>query len=118
VRVLVADDEKTIADSLAMILNAQGYAASAVYSGECAVTAAMELEPDVFISDVIMGQMTGLEAASQILKIAPHCRVLLVSGQMMTTDLLKEPELQGYRLEILAKPIHPKVLLEYLAQLP
>ena len=36
-RILVADDERVIADSLAMILNQSGFEARAVYSGEKAV---------------------------------------------------------------------------------
>jgi CheY-like chemotaxis protein len=115
--VLVADDEKTVADSLVMILNARGYEATAVYSGERAVEAAMKQDPDVLISDVIMGDMTGIEAANQILKIAPDCRILLLSGQIMTADLLKTAETQGYRFEVFPKPIHPRVLLDYLSKI-
>ena len=36
-RVLVADDERVIADTLAIILNQAGFDATAVYSGEKAV---------------------------------------------------------------------------------
>lgn len=115
-RVLVADDERLVADSLVMILKAEGYEATAVYSGECAVEAAKAREPDVLISDVVMGSMTGIEAAGEILRIAPDCRVLLVSGQIMTADLLKDAETKGYRFEIVPKPIHPRVLLEYLSK--
>jgi CheY-like chemotaxis protein len=112
--VLIVDDEKIVADSLVMILKARGYEATAVYSGEGAVDAAAGLEPDVLISDVVMDGMTGIETASEILKIAPSCRVLLLSGHIRTADLLKDAEMHGYQFEILPKPIHPSVLLEYL----
>ncbi len=36
-KVLVADDERVIADTLAMILNQSGFEAQAVYSGERAL---------------------------------------------------------------------------------
>ena len=36
-KVLVADDERVIADTLAMILNQSGFEARAVYSGEKAL---------------------------------------------------------------------------------
>jgi DNA-binding NarL/FixJ family response regulator len=61
-----------------------------------------------------MEKMTGIEAAGEVLKIAPECRVLLLSGQITTSDLLKDAEDLGHRFEILPKPIHPSVLLEYL----
>jgi len=113
-RVLIADDEKAVADTLVMILKARGYEATAAYSGESALDLAASREPDVLISDVVMGGITGIETANAVLKIVPGCRVLLLSGHLTTADLLKDAEMQGYRFEILPKPIHPSVLLEYL----
>jgi hypothetical protein len=37
---------------------------------------------------------------------------LLFSGQTLTQDLLAEAEQQGYTFSILAKPVHPSLLLE------
>ena len=50
-KVLVADDERVIADTLAIILNQSGFDATAVYNGEKAVEAARTLKPDMLISD-------------------------------------------------------------------
>ncbi len=113
-RVLVADDERVIADSLALILNKSGFKTTAVYSDEMAVETAMALKPDVLISDVVMGAMTGIEAAIRICKIMPACRVILFSGQAATTDLLRRARSEGHIFEILAKPIHPQLLLDRL----
>ena len=44
-KVLVADDERVIADTLAIILNQSGFEAKAVYSGEKAVETAKEWLP-------------------------------------------------------------------------
>ena len=62
-KVLVADDEQVIANTLAIILNQAGFEARAVYSGEKAIEALDSFEPDMLISDVIMPGMTGIEAA-------------------------------------------------------
>ena len=53
-RVLVADDEQVIANTLAIILNQAGFEARAVYSGEKAIDALEGFRPDMLISDVIM----------------------------------------------------------------
>jgi hypothetical protein len=37
---------------------------------------------------------------------------LLFSGQALTNDLLAEAEKKGYTFAILAKPIHPVLLLD------
>jgi hypothetical protein len=46
--------------------------------------------------------------------VLPACRVILFSGQASTADLLDRAKAQGYRFEMLAKPIHPRDLLRML----
>lgn len=110
-KVLVVDDERVIADTLAMILNQHGYDASAVYSGTDAVSTARNIVPDLIISDVIMADMNGIEAAIRIRSFLPSCKILLFSGQAATADLLEDARKQGHEFEILAKPVHPQDLL-------
>jgi CheY-like chemotaxis protein len=110
-KVLVVDDERVIADTLAIILNQHGYDASAVYTGTGAVERARQLSPDLIISDVIMPDMNGIEAAIRIRDFLPSCKILLFSGQAATADLLENARAQGHEFEILAKPVHPQDLL-------
>jgi len=110
-RVLVVDDEQVIADTLAKILDMNGYDASAVYTGTAAVESARTLQPDLVISDVIMPDMNGIEAAISIRGFLPACKILLFSGQAATADLLENARAQGHEFEILAKPVHPSDLL-------
>jgi len=110
-RVLVVDDEQVIADTLARILDLNGYDASAVYTGTAAVESARALRPDLVISDVIMPDMNGIEAAISIRGFLPTCKILLFSGQAATADLLENARAQGHEFEILAKPVHPSDLL-------
>lgn len=110
-KVLVVDDEQVIADTLAKILDLNGYDASAVYSGTAAVESARALQPDLVISDVIMQDMNGIEAAINIRGFLPSCKILLFSGQAATADLLENARAQGHEFEILAKPVHPADLL-------
>jgi CheY-like chemotaxis protein len=114
-RVLVVDDECIIADTLALILERNGFVAKAVYSGEKAIEAARELKPHALISDVVMNGMTGIDAAIDISKIVPDCRIILFSGQAATADLQKRAKASGHSFEILAKPVHPTVILNLLA---
>jgi len=110
-RVLVADDEQVIANTLVIILNQAGFQARAVYSGEKAIEALEEFQPDMLISDVIMTGMTGIEAAIEVRSRLPKCKILLFSGQAATADLLERARAQGHEFEILAKPVHPTDLL-------
>ena len=110
-RVLVVDDERVIADTLATILNQNGFEASAAYTGAEAVVRARASRPDLVISDVIMQDMNGIEAAIRIRQSLPGCKILLFSGQAATADLLEKARAQGHEFEILAKPVHPQDLL-------
>jgi CheY-like chemotaxis protein len=110
-KVLVVDDERVIADTLAMILNQSGFQARAVYSGENALEMAATFEPDMLIADVIMADLNGIDAAIKIRAILPRVKILLFSGQAATADLLEKARAQGYEFEILAKPVHPQDLL-------
>lgn len=113
-KVLVADDERVIADTLAMILNQSGFDARAVYSGEKALELASTFQPDMLISDVIMADLNGIDAAIRIRAILPGIKILLFSGQAATADLLEKARDGGYEFDILAKPVHPQDLLNRL----
>ncbi len=113
-KILVVDDEHRIADTLAVILNQSGFDASAAYTGTQAVDRARETRPDLVITDVIMPDMNGIEAAIQIRAMLPACKILLFSGQAATADLLERARSQGHEFEILAKPVHPQDLLSKL----
>ena len=110
-KVLVADDEQVIADTLVMILNQSGFDARAVYSGEKAVEVAATFKPDMLISDVIMADLTGIDAAIRMRALLPRIKILLFSGQAATADLLEKARAKGYEFEILAKPVYPQDLL-------
>lgn len=113
-KVLVVDDERVIADTLAMILNQSGFDARAIYSGEGAVELASAIEPDMLISDVIMADLNGIDAAIRIRALLPRIKVLLFSGQAATADLLEKARADGHEFDILAKPVHPQDLLSRL----
>jgi len=113
-KVLVVDDERVIADTLAMILNQSGFEARAVYSGEKAVELAAAFAPDMLITDVIMADLNGIDAALKIRSLLPKIKILLFSGQAATADLLEKARSQGCEFEILGKPVHPQDLLSRL----
>jgi DNA-binding response OmpR family regulator len=109
--VLVVDDEKVIADTLAAILARSGYTAIAAYNGESALERARTTPPQMLITDVCMPGMGGIELAVAIRDSFPACKILLFSGQMATVDLLVASRNAGYDFAAISKPIHPTELL-------
>lgn len=114
-RVLVVDDEGLIADSVAEILNRNGYEATARYSGKSAIQYVEEECPDILVSDVIMPDCNGIQLAIALRLQCPEARVLLLSGNGATSDLLQQAYREGQSFELLAKPVHPLELLKALS---
>jgi DNA-binding NtrC family response regulator len=113
-RILVVDDERTVADTLGIILKQNNHDATVADSGETALNLARVSAPDWLISDVILGGMTGIELAQRFGAGFPECRVILFSGQAVTTELLRVAEERGHHFEVLAKPFHPQHLIDIL----
>jgi CheY-like chemotaxis protein len=113
-RILVVDDEALIADTIVQILNRNGFIAEAAYSGEQAIEYARRTCPEIVLSDVLMPQIDGVEAAIQISQLCPDARIVLFSGQAATLEILSRAKERGYTFELLPKPIHPTQLIQHL----
>jgi len=65
--ILIADDEKEIRNILGLLLSGEGYAVSAVEDGQAVVDAASP-QVDLFILDVNMPRLSGIQAAAELRK--------------------------------------------------
>ncbi len=110
-KILVVDDERAITSTFAKILEYRGYETATAYSGEEAVQVAYSFQPDCIVSDVMMGELNGVDAAIEISLALPWCKVLLVSGNAGYGDLLEKARAQGFDFELLLKPVPPAELL-------
>lgn len=113
-RVLVVDDNTAIADTLALVLSQHGFDADAVYSGAEAIKYALQSPPDWIVMDVVMSEIDGVDAAIAICETLPHCRILLMSGEVDALKRLAKGYDRGHSFELLIKPIETTVLLERL----
>ena len=111
-RILIVDDEIAIADTLALIFKTQRYEVRTAYSAERAIETLAEWRPDLAILDVILPEMNGIDLAIVIKANYPGCHVLLFSGHANTAMLLEEACRKGHQFEVLAKPVHPNLMLE------
>jgi CheY-like chemotaxis protein len=116
-RILVVDDERVIADTVAEILEGAGFQAATAYDGWNALQVAGVLQPDYLLSDVLMPMMNGVDLAMAIRKMYPAARILLFSGQAGITEILRAAQDQGFYFELIPKPIHPLSLIARLKEL-
>ncbi len=113
--VLVVDDERVIADTLAAILRGSGYAVAVAYDGDTALQLAELAPPDLLITDVYMPGMDGVELAVRLRESSPLCKILLFSGNPHEAAVLASARMPGHNYKLLSKPICPKQLLKDLA---
>ncbi len=113
-KVLVVDDERVIADTLAQIFVNAGYDALAVYSAEEGLRLITDFHwiPDLAILDVHLPGMNGIDLAIRLNAEYPTCRLTLFSGETATAELVERALGNGHRFEVLGKPVHPSELLE------
>jgi CheY-like chemotaxis protein len=79
-RVLVIDDEKQVAEVIAVYLNQNEYAASAVFSGKQGIAALETGRYDLVISDVELPDMTGGELLDIIKERHKEVAVVMMTG--------------------------------------
>ena len=114
--VFVVDDESAIADTVAEILNREGYGAISIYCAEDALDISLDKPPQMIISDVMLAGMDGIELAVKMRRIFPDCRILLFSGHGSTPGLLTSANRQGHQFDCLSKSVHPTELLARVAE--
>ena len=110
-RVYIVDDEWIIAETLAAILNRNGFHAQAFHSPNRALVRTLDQPPDILLTDVMMPDLSGIDLAISVRRANNNCRIVLFSGQAGAIDLLCDARRRGYDFELLQKPLHPMQLL-------
>ena len=115
-RVLIVDDEVSYREALATVLPHEGFEARAVATAKEALEVAAQFKPDVLVVDWVLRQgEDGLELASQLAKMFPALRVIVISGYPNSQLKLRLHNLPGTQL--LPKPFHLRRLFDALRTL-
>lgn len=102
IKVLVVDDEKDFANTLAQRLKLRGLKVCIAYDGEQALTKLKEEEQDVIVLDLKMPGMHGTEVLQKIKKAYPDMQVIVLTGH--GTDKDKEEAKRFGGFDFLNKP--------------
>jgi signal transduction histidine kinase/ActR/RegA family two-component response regulator/HAMP domain-containing protein len=110
-RVLVVDDNRDAADSLALLLRMNDVAVHVAYGGEQALALADAVKPDVAVLDLGMPRVGGEEVAIELRKRpwAAGLRIVALTGWGLEADRART-RAAGFDLH-LVKPVTPEVLL-------
>ena len=108
-RLLLAEDEKELADALAEILKYNHYSVDMVHNGQDALDYGLCGNYDGIIMDIMMPRMNGLEVLTLLRQEGIDAPVLLLTAKGEESD-----ELNGFDLgvdEYISKPFSPKILV-------
>jgi len=86
VRVLVIDDEPSLAELLSSVLRYEGWAVSTAGTGAEAIETAREFKPDAVILDIMLPDFNGLEVLRRLRAELPHVCVLFLTARDAVED--------------------------------
>lgn len=116
-RVLIAEDEPYIVESLSFVLEREGYAVRAALDGEAALRELRASAPDLLILDLMLPKMNGFEVlkaakADPALKAIPII-VLTAKGQAQDRRMVEEIGAEGF----MTKPFSNREIVERVREL-
>jgi two-component system cell cycle response regulator len=110
-RVLVADDEPMVVDSLALGLRSKGYEVIKAFSGEEAIRKAAEEYPDLILLDVRMPDLDGYEVTRRLKGDVRTLQIPIVLVTALSDAHDKAVGLEAGADEFLSKPVDQAELL-------
>ena len=109
IKILLAEDEETLAIGLKFNLTEEGYSVNWVTDGRKAVEEFEKADFDLVILDIMMPYLTGFEVAEAIRKKDPKIPVLMLTARHEIKDRLKGLEIGAD--DYMTKPFHLEELL-------
>jgi UDP-3-O-acyl N-acetylglucosamine deacetylase len=108
-KVLIVDDEESVVQSIAGVLEDEGFRVAKAKSGEEAIKVFQQEEPDVTLLDIWMPGMDGIEVLKRLKWIAPECQVIMISGHATISTAMTAVKLGAF--DFIEKPLSLDVLL-------
>lgn len=108
-KVMLVDDEKEFASTLAERLDLRGIRVHVANSGEDALQSLSEAVPEVVILDLMMPGMNGLAVLEKIKQDFPRIQVILLTGMGSMSEGVEGLRLGAF--DYLMKPVHIEDLI-------
>ena len=114
-RVLIAEDDRSVRESLVLALGVEGYDVEAVNDGAQALESVADREPDVIVLDIMMPVLDGLTVCRRLRAGKCHTPILMLTARHEVSDRVSG--LDAGADDYLAKPFSLDELLARLRAL-
>jgi len=84
-RILIMEDDETIAKGLAMILSDENYSVKVANDGQSALDAFKEEDFNLLIADIRLPDMNGMDVIKQVQQHTPDTKFIVITGFVSTS---------------------------------
>ncbi len=116
-KILVVDDDLDIIEILKYNLNNSGYFVKSANNGIKAIKKAKKFLPDIILMDVMMPEMSGIEACSEIRKIDKLSNTIIIFLSARSEDYTQISAYDAGADDYISKPVKPKILLKKISNI-
>lgn len=110
-KILLVDDEQDILEFIGYNLSKEGYDVITSTNGKEAIQIAQKEEPDLIILDVMMPEMDGIEACSELRSIEKLKDTLIIFLSARGEDYSQVAGFDAGADDYISKPIKPRLLV-------
>src|SRR6185312_9437070 len=104
-RILVVDDDASLAEMLTIVLRGEGFDTAVIGDGTQALTAVRELRPDLVLLDLMLPGMNGIDVC-RVLRADSGVPIVMLTAKTDTVDVVLG--LESGADDYIMKPFKPK----------
>ena len=116
-KILVVDDDLDIIEILKYNLNKSGYLVKSAKNGIEAIKRAKKFMPNIILMDVMMPEMSGIEACSEIKKFDELSETIIIFLSARSEDYTQISAYDAGADDYISKPVKPKILLKKISNI-
>ena len=117
IKVLVVDDDPDIVEILKYNLKNSGYSVKSAGNGVEAIKKAKKFIPDIILMDVMMPEMSGIEACEEIKNIDHLSQAIIIFLSARSEDYTQISAYDAGADDYISKPVKPKILLKKISNI-
>ena len=111
-KILVVDDDPDIVEILRYNLSLAGYDVKSAINGKEAIKKAKLFIPEIILLDIMMPEMDGIQACSQLKEISSLSNTIIIFLSARNEDFTQIAAFDAGGDDYVSKPVKPKILLK------